>query len=157
MMYVVGKKRHSEFEVLKNDFVRRNQRSDFSMALEERFSKKYDTKTLEHLGQREEDGVTKDVYRVFVTKNSGELQDFIEVAVPATVEDALMEFEEEEVVEILQEKLVTKARNRKRSSMVSPEEAKKKKEQAKEKVQQLVETLKAAGLNPDEIKEQLGL
>lgn len=127
------------------------------MALEERFSKKYDCKTLEHLGQREEDGVTKDVYKVFVTKNSGELQEFIEVAVPATIEDAMEEFDESDVIEILQEKLVTNARNRKRSAMVSPEEAAKKKEQTKEKVQNLVETLKAAGMNPEQIKEQLGL
>src|SRR6056297_588879 len=127
------------------------------MALEERFSKKYDTKTLEHLGQREDEGITKDVYKVFVTKNSGELQEFIEVAVPATIEDAMGEFSEEEVVEILQEKLVTKARNQKRASMVSPEEAKKKEEKNKQKVQNLVESLKAAGLSADEIKEQLGL
>jgi len=127
------------------------------MALEERFSKKYDTKTLEHLGQREDEGITKDVYKVFVTKNSGELQEFIEVAVPATIEDAMGEFSEAEVVEILQEKLVTKARNQKRASMVSPEEAKKKEEKNKQKVQNLVESLKAAGLSADEIKEQLGL
>lgn len=127
------------------------------MALEERYSKKYDTKTLEHLGQREEDGVTMDVYKVFVTKNSGELQEFIEVAVPATIEDALEAFDPEEVVEILQEKLVTKARNQKRASMVSPEEAKRKEERNKQKVQKLVDDLKAAGLDPEEIKEQLGL
>lgn len=127
------------------------------MALEERYSKKYDTKTLEHLGQRDEDGVTKDVYKVFVTKNSGELQEFIEVAVPATIDDALQEFDENEVIEILQEKLVTKARNQKRASMVSPEEAAKKKEANKRKVQNLVESLKAAGLDSEQIKEQLGL
>jgi len=127
------------------------------MALEERYSKKYECKTLEHLGQREEDGVTKDVYSVFVTKNSGELQDFIEVAVPATIEDAMQEFDPEEVVEILQEKLITKARNRKRASMISPEEAEKKKEQNKAKIQSVVDKLKAAGFSAEEIKEQLGL
>ena len=127
------------------------------MALEERYSKKYDTKTLEHLGQREEEGITKDVYGVFVTKNSGELQDTIEVAVPATLEDAIEEFDEGEIVEILQEKLITKARNAKRASMVSPEEAAKKKEKNKQKIQNLVESLKAAGLDSEQIKEQLGL
>lgn len=123
------------------------------MSLEERYSKKYDCKTVEKIG--EEGGM--EIYKILVTKNNGELREFIEVEVPASLEAALEQFDEEEVLSLLQEKLVTKARNRKRSAMVSPEEAQKKLEKDKNRISNLIESLKAQGASEEEIKEQLGL
>lgn len=123
--------------------------------LETRFSQKYDCNTVECVNTFEEDGVNYETYRVLVTKNDGELQDFIEVDVPATLTDAET-MNDPELLEILQSGLVTRARNNHRSLMVSEEEKAERIESKKDKLAAIIEQLKAAGMSEDEIKNYVG-
>jgi len=121
------------------------------MALEEKYSKKYDCKSVELV----DEGNGKETYKILVTKNNGELKDFIEVTVPATVDTAVEEMGAGEVVNMVQKRLVTEARNRKRSRMVSEEEREQQRERELSRVEKLIESLKQDGLSQEEIMEQL--
>ncbi|MFW6173118.1 MAG: hypothetical protein ACOC5T_05180 [Elusimicrobiota bacterium] len=127
------------------------------MALEEKYSKKYDKPSVELVDEVEEDGVQKEIYNILVTKNSGELQDYVKVEVPASIEDAIEMEEDGEILDIIQRGLVTRARNRKRASMVSEEDRKEKIKKTANRVEKLVAQLEEQGLSREEIEEQLGL
>jgi len=123
------------------------------MALDERYSKKYECKTVEKI----DEGDQTETYKVLVTKNQGELREFIEVEVPNNIDSALELQGEEETLEMIQEKMVTEARNKKRSRMVSEEEKEERKRKQMEKTAELIEDLKAQGHDEETIREQLGL
>lgn len=126
------------------------------MTLENREATQYDKMRLEKISEYEEDGIEFEVYKKLVTKNSGELQEFVEVAVPKTLEDAEALQEEDEMINFIQKGLVDQEADKHRRLMVTEEEKEERVKKTKDKLSNLVEELKAMGLSEEEIEEKLG-
>ena len=114
-------------------------------------SKKYEKVSREYVEDVERGGVVFEKYRQLVTKNGGEMQDYITVEVPKDF-GAIAKLSDEKQQDILDKmkvQIITAEANKfRRTGLVSEEEK-------KEKVNQTVQTLRNLGLDEDEIAEML--
>lgn len=127
------------------------------MTLKNREARGFDAMRLEKVGDKEEDGIKYEVYKKLVTKNGGELQDFVEVAVPASLEDAMKLEDGDELVNFIQKGLVDQEADKKRRMMVTEEEKEAELEKTKDEIAELKEKLEALGYDKDEIAEKINL
>lgn len=126
--------------------------------LETRRNKK-DGTTLEMVRTEQQNGIEMEVYNSLVQKDGGKVQDYFEIAVPATLSGAVELLGEEKALQLLQARLLTDEQNRIRVQVLVSEKEKaekiaKKREELKRNIAMLKD-LDADSL--EEFKSALGL
>jgi len=114
-------------------------------------SKKYEKVSREYVEDVERGGVVFEKYRQLVTKNGGEMQDYITVEVPKDFGQIakLSDEKQQDILDKMKVQIITAEANKfRRTGLVSEEEK-------QEKVNQTVQTLRNLGLDEDEIAEML--
>lgn len=126
--------------------------------LENRVNKK-DGTTLEYLRTIEENGIEMEVYNSLIQKDKGNVQDYFEIALPATLDGAVELLGEEKALQLLQARLLTDEQNRIRVQvLVSEKEKAEKIAKRREELKRNIELLKDLDADSlEEFKSALGL